>query len=525
MAAYDIVIAGYGPTGAVAGNLLGAAGLSALVVEPSPAIFDIPRAVHFDGETMRIFQHLGLQKQVLEIVREGKSLGFTNARNWQLFHQDLTRVPRYNGWANNLFFNQPQLEKHLRSGVERFANVEVRLGWSLAGLEQQQTHVSATITDAAGATEKIECQYLLGCDGASSLVRKLLAIAQEDLHCDEPWLVVDWIIPAGIQIDRSAYQICDPKRPATLVPCEGRHIRWEFMVNPGDNESELESEESVRALMAPHLHRLSPELKPEDGELIRAKVYAFHALVAETFQQGRVFLLGDAAHQTPPFMGQGMCAGIRDAYNIHWKLCGVLKGELAPAVLDSYTTERRPHVHETIKTAVTMGGIIQNRSRALSFFRDCFLMLGKALPAMASSIKFNAAWHLGAGLFATDGAPVAGGPLGQLLPQGLVQLGGQEPMLSDELLAPGFNVIGFGVNPADFFNQAEYTLKTNAIQIGTSAGAQDIDGALLGWAKKHAVELAVVRPDRQVYGAIGQGSDKRKELAAMLMHLQQRLGG
>lgn len=520
---YDVLIAGYGPTGAVAANLFGASGLKVLVVEPSRQIFDIPRAVHFDGEVMRIFQQLGLCDKLLEVAQEGNSLGFTNGRNWQLLHQDLSDIPRHNSWANNFFFNQPLLESHLRESVQQHPNVEVRLGWSVQGFVQTESAVSVDLSEDDGRKTNVSCSYLLGCDGASSIVRQCLGIGHEDLQCDEPWLVIDLKLPESIAVNRKAYQICDPNRPATLVPCEGQHIRWEFMVNADDDLADLESEESVRALMAPHLHRLSVELKPEHGELLRAKVYSFHALLADSFQQGRVFLLGDAAHQMPPFLGQGMCAGIRDAYNLHWKISGVLNGSYAADILASYTSERRPHVAEIIKTAVSHGGIIQNRSHVLSFFRDCFLLVGRIVPPLVRFLRFDLAWCLGDGILDRYENRSADNPVGQTLPQATLVVQDKH-QLSDEALGPGFSIVGIGNNPADYFDAKNLDLGMQLLHIAEDGDAIDINGSFRSWAQQNDVDLAVIRPDRQVFGVLSSRADKQVELAAMLSRLRQKLG-
>ena len=321
---YDLIIAGYGPTGAVAANLLGAQGFSVLALDLSPEIYNIPRAVHIDGEVMRIFQVLGLASEIDEGASEGAYLRFINGWNWRLFSQDMSQISRPNGWANDIFFNQPRMEQILRAGVQRYANVEVRLGWALQELSQDAHGVVAGLRQVVGEgpLQRVRCRYLLACDGASSKARELLDIAQEDLQCDEPWLVCDLILEEDVQHRRDAYQICDPVRPTTLAPCEGQHIRCEFMLNANDEVAELEHEATVRTMMAPHLHLLSPSLNSASGKLIRSKVYNFHAVIAESFQTDGVFLLGDAAHQMPPFLGQGLCAGVRDAYNLCWKLGG-----------------------------------------------------------------------------------------------------------------------------------------------------------------------------------------------------------
>ena len=507
-----------------------------LIVDPRSEIYDIPRAVHFDGEVMRIFQAMGLADGVSEISAPGKKISFTNGKNWKLFEQDLRVVPRHNGWFNNQFFNQPRLETCLREGVARYPNVTFRPGWAITSLDQSADEVSAQIT-CTGTDEKavetqqtelISARYLLACDGANSLVRTLLEIPQEDLDCDEPWLVCDLMLDGKEAFDRSGFQICDPARPTTLIPCEGNHIRWEFMLN-ADNEIEgIEEEAAVRAMMAPHLWRLSPNLASEDGELVRAKVYKFHALIADTFQRGRVFLLGDAAHQTPPFLGQGLCAGVRDAYNLCWKLAGVIQGNHPASILETYTSERRPHVNQVITTAVAHGAIIQARNPFKAAVRDCYLMLGRAFPLLVSFLKFGEGWTLGPGLFGIDGAPSPGGPLGEPLPQGRVQQrrDGQPTatLWSDELLGSGYTLIGFNVDPASLLAKNRDYDGLSTLHIGPEANLQEIEGELMNWASEHAVDLALVRPDRQVFGICSKEADLTSQLTQLIDTLYRQVG-
>ncbi len=526
MSDYDFIIAGYGPTGAVAANLLGAFGFSVLVVDPNVDVYEIPRAVHFDGETMRIFQALGLAAEINSVAEEASGLRFTNGWNWPLFYQDLSMIERTHGWACDYFFNQPGLERKLRDGVRRYANVDVWLGWALANLTEHSTSVNVSLRHATEHAQAREasCRYLLGCDGASSTTRALVDIALEDLECDEPWLVCDLILDEAQQHQRDAYQICDPARPTTLVPCAGSHIRWEFMLNADDEVDVLEHESRTREMMVPHLHRLSPSIDSDSGKLIRSKVYNFHAVVADSFQSGRVFLLGDAAHQTPPFLGQGMCAGVRDAYNLCWKLAGVLRADYSPALLDTYTSERRAQVREVVATAIKHGSVIQTRNRAKALLRDCFLMLGRAWPPLIGFLRFGEGWYIGEGLLSCDNPRAAGGAIGKPIPQPIVETGHGKKRL-DELLGDNFSVIGIGVDPAAMINGDADRLPLTTLQIGKDSRIQEVDKSLRDWARGHGVSVAVIRPDRQVYGICNAATEDelRVQLSSLLARLDDTL--
>jgi 3-(3-hydroxy-phenyl)propionate hydroxylase len=532
MSNYDVVIAGYGPTGAVAANLLGAKGHRVLVVEPALTVYDIPRAVHFDGEVMRIFQALGLGEEIHNMAAPGKMIKFVNDRGWTLFQQDLSVVKRQHGWFNNLFFAQPRLETCLRAALENLPNIDVMLGWKVSGVDTHGTDkgtVDLQVTSMTGKnsdSQRITAGYLLACDGANSPVRKMLKMEQEDLDCDEPWLVCDLELEEGAQFNRTAIQICDPSRPASLIPCENNHIRWEFMLNKSDEVSYMEDENNVRSLMSGHLHHLSPDLKSTDGKLIRAKVYTFHALIAKNFQLDRVFLLGDAAHQMPPFLGQGMCAGMRDAYNLSWKLSGVLNGDYSPKLLTTYNTERRVHVRKTVETAVAHGAIIQTKFWPKAFIRDTYLMLGRVFPWLVRFLKFGEGVPLGNGLLMTDPEGKPTKPVGEPLPQSWVTSttnASASPIRSDDLLTEKFTVIGFGIDPLSIMAELSDYDWLDTLHFGSGGSVQETDGEIMNWVAENNVAVAILRPDRQVYGICKSASCAGAELPAMIATLIKQL--
>ena len=532
MSNYDVVIAGYGPTGAVAANLLGAKGHRVLVVEPALTVYDIPRAVHFDGEVMRIFQALGLGEEISNIAAPGQMIKFINGRGWTLFQQDLAVVKRPHGWFNNLFFAQPRLETCLRDALAKRPNVDVMLGWKVSGVDIHGTDretVDLQITPISGGnpdSQNISAGYLLGCDGANSQVRKMLKIEQEDLDCDEPWLVCDLDLDEGTQFSRTAIQICDPSRPASLIPCENNHIRWEFMLNKSDEPSHMEDEDNVRALMSEHLHHLSSNLKSTDGNLIRAKVYTFHALIANKFQRDRVFLLGDAAHQMPPFLGQGMCAGVRDAYNLSWKLSGVLNGNYSPKLLTTYDSERRVHVRKIVETAVAHGAIIQTKFWLKAVVRDTYLMLGRVFPWLVRFLKFGEGVPLSSGLLMTDTDANPTKPVGELLPQSWVTLttnASVSPIRSDDLLSDKFTVIGFDVDPLSIMAELSDYDWLDTLHFGSRGGVQETQGEIMNWVAENNVAIVLLRPDRQVYGVCKSGPHIAAELPTMIATLLKQL--
>lgn len=517
---YDVVIAGFGPTGAMAANMLGRENIATLVVDPSSDIYDIPRGVHFDGETMRIFQSLGIADTVMAQSAGNDTVNFINGRGRSLMRVALDGLPKTAGWPADIFFRQPLVERHLRDHLKQFDAVETALGWAVSALHQHQTHVEIELRHATSdETKTVTAAYLIGADGADSAVRQLAGIALDDLQCDEPWLVVDWELDADIKFARDVYQFCDPKRPGTLVPCAGQHIRWEFMMGADDDYAAMENPDAVRAMMQPYLHYLGPDISPDDGRIIRSKVYHFHALLASRMRADRIFLMGDAAHQMPPFLGQGMCAGLRDAENLTWKLVGVLQGRYGESVLDTYHSERYAHVGAVIKQAVQIGEIIQTRNPLKAFLRDSFLRLGKLIPALLSGIQFGQTWQLGKGLLADDRSA------GRQIHQPLVRArdAGDKPVRLDRFLPDGFCVLTLDEAARGALQRvadAHPALACTIVSLSQDATGQLIEDEdfICTEAAQNRIGGYLLRPDRQIYAALKTGTTP---MAAQLEgHLQ-----
>lgn len=348
----DVLIVGLGPVGATLANLLGREGFKVLAVEKDTSVYPLPRAAHFDAEIMRIWQDLGLLKEVMAVSRRAPAYEFRNAKGEILLRYDLDEVVVASGFAPSWMFNQPDLEHALRAKLKDHPNVETRLGVRFEGFEHiGGDKIRATITDAAGKPQTVEARYVVGCDGASSPVRKALGIAHFDYGFDEPWLVIDAQVKRPERMPNLNLQICDPVRPTTCVLMgPGRH-RWEFMIRPGEDAQSFLDDRRIAEL-------LKPWINDGDVEIDRKAVYRFHGLVAKEWRRGRVILAGDAAHQTPPFAGQGMCSGVRDAVNLTWKLTHVLRGQAREKLLDTYQTEREPHVRAVTETAIAMGRVV-----------------------------------------------------------------------------------------------------------------------------------------------------------------------
>jgi 3-(3-hydroxy-phenyl)propionate hydroxylase len=362
---FDVAIVGFGPTGATLANLLGLQGMKVAVVEREATPPPLPRAVHFDGEVMRIFETAGLAQEILPLTRPSGGMRYVNTAGHVMIERQPAVGSGPHGWANNYLFHHPDLEAVLRGGVKRFPGVQVFLGEEVVSVAQDSLQT---------ARRSIGARHIVGCDGARSIVRQAIGSEHDDLGLHQPWLVVDVLLQREVDLPLQTVQFCDPARPITFVKVTGKRRRWEIMLMPGDAAESMAQPDTVWRLLAPWI-------RPGDAILERAAVYTFHSLIARKWRDRRLFIAGDAAHQTPPFLGQGMCAGIRDAANLAWKLAAEThfgSAHLGPALLDTYQSEREPHVRIYIEEALRLGAIIQTTDPKVAAERDRrFLATGK----------------------------------------------------------------------------------------------------------------------------------------------------
>jgi 3-(3-hydroxy-phenyl)propionate hydroxylase len=328
---------------------------------------------------MRVFQAIGLAAEIEARTLVMRGMKFVNAQGKLLLDWSRPQSIGPQGWYPSYRFHQPYLEQSLRKGLERFPGVEVRLRNDVYALEEQGDHVLIRSEDLTnGALERVNAKYVVGCDGARSLVRRFIEAPLEDLGSHERWLVVDLQLKRPKpELPVETVQICDPSRPITMAIMVGERRRWEIMLMPGDDPAAMTRPERIWQLLAPWI-------RPDEAEIDRAAIYTFHSVIARGWRAGRLLLAGDSCHQTPPFMGQGMCSGIRDASNLAWKLDWVSRGRADEALLDTYERERSPHVREYIQTAIRLGSIIQTTDRAIAAKRDAEML---ANPPKMESIK------------------------------------------------------------------------------------------------------------------------------------------
>jgi 3-(3-hydroxy-phenyl)propionate hydroxylase len=342
----DVLVVGFGPTGAALAGLCARRGLSVVVVERDTGLFPLPRAVQCDHEALRILQELGCADEVLagSVLNDG--ITFLTADRRPLLAATVPPVAP-TGWPSSVFFHQPTFEGILRRTVSD-TGVDVRLGARAVTFRPDDDGVDVGLEDGTA----LRARYVVGCDGARSTVRAVVGTALRDTGFEESWLVVDLLLADDVPgLPTRCLQVCDPARPHTLVPMPAPRFRFEFMLLPGESEDDVRSDGVIAGLM-------SSWIDPALATVERSAVYTFHGLVASTWRDGRVLLAGDAAHQTPPFLGQGMCAGLRDAANLAWKLAAVLDGRADDPLLDTYQEEREPHARAVIDAAVGFGRLI-----------------------------------------------------------------------------------------------------------------------------------------------------------------------
>ncbi|MDX3905778.1 MAG: bifunctional 3-(3-hydroxy-phenyl)propionate/3-hydroxycinnamic acid hydroxylase [Pigmentiphaga sp.] len=490
-ATVDVAIVGYGPVGALLANLLGQLGLSVLVLDKEPGIYPLPRAIHFDGEVMRVFQSAGLRQAVLEVVRPGtQGMHFVNAEGRTLLIRGGTAELGPHGCANNYYFHQPELEQVLRQGAGRFPHVEIRLGCEVTALREEPEWVELELTDSVRADRRVaRARYVVGCDGARSLVRKTMGSRMEDLGLHQPWLVFDVILDdASPALPGHTIQYCDPARPMTYCNVVGRRRRWEIMIMPDDDVAAIVQPDTLWKLVGRWI-------RPEQAALERAVVYTFHSVLAHGWRKGRMLLAGDSAHQTPPFLGQGMCAGMRDAANLAWKLEAVLRGRAAAELLDSYEAERAPHVRAFVELAVRLGDIIQTTDPERARERD------RRFEAGGPEIFEFPSPALGAGLQYSDRPPV-----GQPFPQPRMDDG----RLMDDVLGYRMAVIGHAGVIRDV---GEWT-RERWERLGAVVLDRP-DRTLADWLDAHGVGAVVLRPDRYLMG-MARTPDELERITARL---------
>ena len=499
----DVAIIGYGPTGQMLALLLGEKGYRVAVFERWPTLYPQPRAVHYDHEIARIFQGVGIAEALASIVEPGGVYEWRNARGETLLSFDWSEQT-VSGWPSSTMFPQPQLEVILDSSVKAQPTVTVYQGWAAEQVEQTQDGVhlqvrqqvvtaSGELVPAEGLLS-VRARYLVGADGANSFLRQHMHTSLTDLGFLFDWLVVDIIPHEPREWNPRNLQVCDPARPTTVVSGGKGHRRWEFMRLPGESVEDLNNSETAWQLLAPW------DITPQHATLERHALYTFRARWADSWRDGRFFLAGDAAHQTPPFAGQGLCAGVRDAANLTWKFDLVLSGRAEESLLETYTSERLPHVQGMIHFAVELGKIICISDPEEANMRDQGMLAAREAQVGLPQISFPP----GPGFF-LEGDPLAG----QMFMQREVVHNGKRGWF-DDLVGTGFRLISTAGDPARYLapDDLAFFRSIGGLCVSLSSSADehadqviDITGAYTEWFAANNCAVVLVRPDWMIYGS------------------------
>ena len=496
----SVLICGYGPVGAALGCLLGRYGVETLVIDQADDILRHPRAIALDNEALRILQMAGLEEGAFDTV------AIPQVKMHCPYLGEFARVNTagsIDGHPKLVTFFQPDLETALRARINTLPSVTAVTGISLRNFEDHGAGVVVTLVDKNGRGHRVQCDYLVGADGASSRIRDAIGEAFNGKTCHKDWLIVD-ARNVATPIDHVEF-ICDHRRPTPHMVAPGNRQRWEFMLQPGEDPEAMLKDETVREL-------LRPWSGEQPVEIERKAVYRFHSRCVRQFSKGRVFLAGDAAHITPPFVGQGLVAGLRDAANLAWKLAWVVDGRAGQAVLDSYNVERRPHAEAMIRLARMMGALVMPANALLSVAIHGVMRstrLWAPLRRYFEELEIKPANAFRRGLFVKNRR----GPWrpGSWFPQGWVRTRNGEVRASDDVLGERFTLIGLGVDPHASVSASHlaaferlggvciHVARRGQALVGALA-VEDITDALVSGSPA-AGTLVLVRPDRVVMAA------------------------
>lgn len=523
----DVVVVGYGPVGQFLSLRLARQGYSVAVVERWPEFYPLPRAVVFDDEVARQLQEIGLRPDENPLVEP-----YENYYTWRNAEQkDLLRIdwrtPGRAGWPAANFFSQPELESELHSLVEKEPGVQVFRGWQATHITEDGEGVTLVTTrtapqnsprtsqevaqqqaggdaaegevdqapagaDSGPQQRTFRGRYLVGCDGANSFVREHMGSGVEDLGFEFDWLIVDMIPDEPVVFDPPAWQWCNPANPTTIVPSGPGRRRWEFMRMPHETIQEMNTPEYAWRRMAEW------GLTPDNSTMERHAVYTFRARWAYEWRRGRLLLAGDAAHLMPPFAGQGMCAGLRDAGNLVWRLDRVLSGSSPDALLDSYGPERTNHVRYFINFSMFLGNVICITDEQAAAQRDAQMMAALDDPSLAPPPPTPP--HLAGGL--QGGHPQAG----YQSIQSRVEHGGRSGLF-DDVLGYGWTVLSAAGAPSRVLGERtrQWAADTGMrlLSLGSEdADVLDLDGDYRRWFDELGTEAVVIRPDFSIYDAV-----------------------
>jgi len=514
----DVAIIGAGPVGTLLAILLGKCGKQVSLVERWPTIYDRPRAVTMDHEVARILATFGIDSDNDPAIAYHEELYYwKNADLEDLQIVDWKSVSS-SGWRVTYWFNQPELEARLLDIASTIESITLIRGWEAISIAQDNAGVSVDLQETQeivgpnGSRQSLRAKYLVGCDGANSSVREQLKIETIDKGYFFDWLILDMIPSEDYTVSPAQWQLCDPKRPTTLVPGGPGRRRWEFMVLPGESTDEIAKPESAWQLLEPW------GLNPGNAELERSAVYRFQARWAKQWRVNRCLIAGDAAHLMPPFAGEGMCAGFRDAVALSWRLNAVVDGRLDDVVLDSYESERIHHAKHYIDFSQELGKIICITDPMEAAERD--RSMKAELAARHHEPITGDLVHLGEGVWCEDTAGA-----GELSTQGVVEVNGKRDRF-DQAVGQAWMVVGLDADPAAALSNEQLEklklLAGKTVVIGSAekdCDAIDVNGTYAAWLDEIDAKYFILRPDFYVAATAKSAADVSKRFEQVLKKL------
>lgn len=507
----EVLIVGGGPTGLAAANALGLRGIDVLLVEQEPGVSELPRAVSIDDEAMRFMQALGLLDAAEAVTLRGTGTKYFGTRGQLLAYARGPERQRHGHPVKNPL-DHSEFQQMLLDGLGRFPSVEARHRTRLVSLTQDDDGVTAHVEGPGGA-EEVRARYVVGADGGRSLVRRI--IGEEPMRgsaFEQRWLVVDTV--GDPHDERYAMHVGDPQRPRVIIVGRDGRCRYEFLLRDDEQPEGDAVLALARELTAPYR-----ELDPAD--VVRCTIYRFYALVAERFRVGRALIAGDAAHLMPPFAGQGLNSGLRDAANLSWKLAAVLRGQAGSRLLDTYGMERRPHVRAMVDLSVRLGAVMMTRNRARAAVRDLAFAAGRHVPLFRrffGEMRFKPPARYADGLFVGLGE---GDPVGEMLVQPWVMDPSGAVARLDDVIGPGFALLGVDVDPEALTGlSAPLWERLGAVRVHVTLGDRlpravdgavavaDADGLLGEQLAPARGRIVLVRPDRFVAGTFSPAGER-----------------
>lgn len=524
----DVAIVGSGPTGLVLANLLGQAGVNAILIERYASTVPQPRAVSIDDESLRTMQAFGWIDEVLKDVALDYGAHYYTPGG--VCFAKVEPPSREYGYPRRSAFTQPELEACLLRGAKRFASVRMLFEHNVEEIKEDADGVTLIMRNSKEETVTLRTNWLAGCDGGKSLARKHVGAELQGETYGEKWLIVD--LADTKERMRQTRVLCNPDRPAICLPGPDGKRRYEFMLHRGEVDEEMEQLENVKRL----LRENGPD---ENATIVRRQVYHFHARVCDKWRSNRVFLSGDAAHLTPPFAGQGMNSGVRDAHALAWRLIAVAKGQLGPGVLNSYFSERSPHARALIDMAQNIGKVMMPTSHVQAFFVHWAFRLMRFIPplhAYFAQMKYKPKPYYANGfIIGAEESRLAG----RMMYQPLVERLDRTRVKLDELTGQDFALIAYGENAQTVLARnanvdfglpnlrriAVIPMRTNIDRDADQSilAVRDVEDMFAGQMPANTETVVLARPDRYIMAASHGASASSLDLSSMAKKVRDRI--